>query len=58
MIAPSLAERFTVGVIDGRGTGCSDRPETKQSYVPDEVVADLTAVLDAAAWTVRLRTRS
>jgi pimeloyl-ACP methyl ester carboxylesterase len=47
MIAPSLAGRFTVAVIDGRGTGRSDRPETTQSYAPAEVVADLTAVLDA-----------
>src|SRR5215475_12556594 len=48
MIAPTLARRHTVVTTDGRGTGRSDRPHELERYAPDEVVADLLAVLEAA----------
>jgi pimeloyl-ACP methyl ester carboxylesterase/predicted glycosyltransferase len=47
-ILPTLARRFTVVTIDGRGTGRSDRPHQSERYAPDEQVADLLAVLAAA----------
>src|SRR5256885_633555 len=47
-IVPTLARRFTVVTTNGRGTGRSDRPRTRDCYPPDEVTADLLAVLDAA----------
>jgi pimeloyl-ACP methyl ester carboxylesterase/predicted glycosyltransferase len=49
MIAPALSERFTVLTTDGRGTGRSDRPQAAAHYAPDEVIADLLAILDAAS---------
>jgi pimeloyl-ACP methyl ester carboxylesterase/predicted glycosyltransferase len=48
MIAPTLARRHTVVTTDGRGTGRSNRPHERERYAPDEVVADLLAVLEAA----------
>src|SRR5215475_10509029 len=48
MIAPTLARRHTVVTTDGRGTGRSDRPHERERYAPDEVVADMLAVLEAA----------
>jgi pimeloyl-ACP methyl ester carboxylesterase/predicted glycosyltransferase len=45
---PFLSRRMTVVVTDGRGTHGSDRPHQRDCYGPDEVDADLVAVLDAA----------
>ena len=47
-IAPSLARRFTLLTTDGRGTGRSDRPNARECYAPDEMTADLLAVLATA----------
>jgi pimeloyl-ACP methyl ester carboxylesterase/predicted glycosyltransferase len=49
MIVPSLARRFTVVTVDGRGTGRSDRPHARECYAPVEVTADLLSVLDTVA---------
>jgi pimeloyl-ACP methyl ester carboxylesterase/predicted glycosyltransferase len=49
MILPSLARRFTVVTVDGRGTGRSDRPHASECYAPAEVAADLLGVLDVVA---------
>lgn len=49
MIAPSLARRFPVITVDGRGTGRSDRPHASECYAPDEVAADLLGVLDVVS---------
>lgn len=45
---PFLARRCRVLTTDGRGTGRSDRCAIAARHQPDEVVADLCAVLDAA----------
>jgi pimeloyl-ACP methyl ester carboxylesterase len=45
---PFLARRCRVLTTDGRGTGRSDRCAVAARHLPDEVVADLCAVLDAA----------
>jgi pimeloyl-ACP methyl ester carboxylesterase len=45
---PFLARRCQVLTTDGRGTGHSDRCAVAARHAPDEVVADLCAVLDAA----------
>jgi pimeloyl-ACP methyl ester carboxylesterase len=47
-LIPFLSRHFTVVTTDGRGTGRSDRPHTSGRYGPDEVDADLVAVVDAA----------
>jgi pimeloyl-ACP methyl ester carboxylesterase len=47
-MVPFLSRHFTVVVTDGRGTHHSDRPHRRECYSPDEVDADLVAVLDAA----------
>ena len=50
-LIPSLARHLTVVTTDGRGTGRSDRPHQSARYAPDEIVADLVAVLAAAGVT-------
>ena len=47
-LIPFLSRHLTVVTTDGRGTGRSDRPHELECYGPDEVAADLVAVLDAA----------
>lgn len=47
-LIPFLSRHVTVVTTDGRGTGRSDRPHELERYEPDEVAADLVAVLDAA----------
>jgi pimeloyl-ACP methyl ester carboxylesterase/predicted glycosyltransferase len=47
-LIPTLARHLTVVTMDGRGTGRSDRPHERESYGPNEVEADIVAVLDAA----------
>jgi len=48
---PFLSRHTTVIATDGRGTHRSDRPHRRDCYSPDEVDADLVAVLDAAGAT-------
>jgi pimeloyl-ACP methyl ester carboxylesterase/predicted glycosyltransferase len=48
-LIPFLSRHVTVVTTDGRGTGRSDRPHERDRYRPDEIDADLAAVLDAAA---------
>jgi pimeloyl-ACP methyl ester carboxylesterase/predicted glycosyltransferase len=48
-LIPFLTRHLTVVTTDGRGTGRSDRPHELERYTPDEVAADVVAVLDAAA---------
>jgi pimeloyl-ACP methyl ester carboxylesterase len=43
-----LAKRFTVITVDLRGTGDSDKPTKPEAYALDTMLADLTAVADAA----------
>jgi pimeloyl-ACP methyl ester carboxylesterase/predicted glycosyltransferase len=50
-LIPYLARHLTVVTTDGRGTGRSDRPHRSARYGPDEIVADLVAVLAAAGVT-------
>jgi pimeloyl-ACP methyl ester carboxylesterase len=50
-LIPYLARHLTVVTTDGRGTGRSDRPHESARYRPDEIVADLVAVLAAAGVT-------
>ena len=50
-LIPYLARHLTVVTTDGRGTGGSDRPHQSARYGPDEIVADLVAVLAAAGVT-------
>ena len=47
-LLPFLSRHVRVVTTDGRGTGRSDRPHQTDRYRPDEVAADLLAVLDAA----------
>ena len=47
-LIPYLARHLTVVTTDGRGTGRSDRPHQSARYGPEEIDADLVAVLDAA----------
>ena len=47
-MVPFLSRHVTVVTTDGRGTGRSDRPHDRDRYAPDEVAADMVAVLDAA----------
>ena len=47
-LIPFLSRHMTVVTTDGRGTGRSDRPHDSECYGPDEVGADLVAVLDAS----------
>jgi pimeloyl-ACP methyl ester carboxylesterase/predicted glycosyltransferase len=44
---PYLARRFRVIVVEGRGNGRADRPETAAAYADREYVEDAIAVLDA-----------
>ena len=44
-----LARFFRVITFDGRGNGCSDRPDVAAAYADTEFAADAVAVLDAAA---------
>ena len=44
---PYLARHCRVLVMDGRGNGLSDRPETSEAYADEEFVADALAVMDA-----------
>ena len=48
---PFLSRHMTVIATDGRGTHHSDRPHRRERYGPDEVDADLVAVLEAAGVT-------
>lgn len=43
-----LAKRYTVITMDLRGTGDSDKPTRPEFYTLDRVLADMTAVADAA----------
>jgi pimeloyl-ACP methyl ester carboxylesterase len=43
-----LAKNYTVITVDLRGTGDSDKPTKPEAYALDNMVADLTAVADAA----------
>jgi pimeloyl-ACP methyl ester carboxylesterase len=43
-----LAKRFTVVTMDLRGVGDSDRPTKSDAYTLDKLLADFTAVADAA----------
>ncbi len=45
---PYLARRFRVIVVEGRGNGRADRPQTAEAYLDREYVDDAIAVLDAA----------
>jgi pimeloyl-ACP methyl ester carboxylesterase/predicted glycosyltransferase len=47
-VVPFLSRHVNVVTTDGRGTGRSDRPHRSECYAPDEIGADLVAVLDAA----------
>jgi pimeloyl-ACP methyl ester carboxylesterase len=44
---PYLARHCRVVVLDGRGNGRSDRPQTPAAYTDTEFVSDAVAVLDA-----------
>src|SRR3974377_2365171 len=44
---PALAPHHRVVTFDGRGNGASGRPRGAEAHVPDELVADAVAVLDA-----------
>ena len=44
---PFLARHSRVLVMDGRGNGLSDRPNTSEAYSDEEFVADALAVMDA-----------
>jgi pimeloyl-ACP methyl ester carboxylesterase len=46
-----LSKRFTVITVDLRGSGDSDMPDAASAYALDRVLADLTAVADAAGAT-------
>src|SRR5262245_25576453 len=50
-LIPFLSRHMKVVVTDGRGTHGSDRPHDRGCYGPDEVDADLVAVLQAAGVT-------
>ncbi|MEV0897607.1 alpha/beta hydrolase [Actinoplanes sp. NPDC049802] len=43
----ALAQRFRVVTFDSRGSGESDRPVEASAYAPEELAADVLAVLDA-----------
>ena len=47
-LIPFLSRHLTVVTTDGRGTGRSDRPHESERYGPDEIDADIVAVLAAA----------
>ena len=47
-VIPFLSRHVTCVTTDGRGTGRSDRPHESESYGPEQVDADLVAVLGAA----------
>jgi pimeloyl-ACP methyl ester carboxylesterase/predicted glycosyltransferase len=47
-LIPYLSRHLTVVTTDGRGTGRSDRPHQSERYGPDEIEADIVAVLAAA----------
>lgn len=47
-VIPFLSRHVTVVTTDGRGTGRSDRPHQLELYGPDEIDADMVAVLHAA----------
>ena len=47
-LIPFLSRHLTVVTTDGRGTGRSHRPHDSECYGPDEVEADLVAVLHAS----------
>ena len=47
-LIPFLSRHLTVVTTDGRGTGRSDRPHQSERYGPDEIEADIVAVLAAA----------
>ncbi len=47
-LIPFLSRHLTVVTTDGRGTGRSHRPHDSECYGPDEVGADLVAVLHAS----------
>lgn len=44
----ALSKEFTVITVDLRGSGDSDKPKVPEAYALDRVLADLTAVADAA----------
>jgi pimeloyl-ACP methyl ester carboxylesterase len=46
-----LAKRFTVITMDLRGVGDSDKPTKPEAYALDTLLADITAVADAAGAT-------
>jgi pimeloyl-ACP methyl ester carboxylesterase/predicted glycosyltransferase len=45
-VLPYLAQHFRVVVMDLRGNGRSDRPDTQEQYTFDHYFADFVAVLD------------
>jgi pimeloyl-ACP methyl ester carboxylesterase/predicted glycosyltransferase len=45
---PMLARHHRVVTFDGRGNGASGRPRGPEAHLPDELVADAVAVLDAS----------
>jgi pimeloyl-ACP methyl ester carboxylesterase len=47
-LVPFLSRHVKVVTIDGRGTGRSERPHERERYGPEEIEADMMAVLDAA----------
>jgi hypothetical protein len=47
-LIPFLSRHLLVVTTDGRGTGRSDRPDDLELYGPDEIKADLIAILEAA----------
>ena len=50
-LIPCLSRHLTVVTTNGRGTGRSDRPHRRQCYGPDEIEADMRALLEAAGVT-------
>ncbi|MBE7369842.1 alpha/beta hydrolase [Ramlibacter pallidus] len=48
-VAPWLSQHFRVVVMDLRGNGRSDRPQTADAYTFDHYYADLLAVVDRLA---------